>query len=186
MNKFFQIALVTTAIVGVGGLVAVSAQADGRWDRGSRDHGGYHEAFGDRDGGKRGGMMRMFESFDTNADGALTQEEIDTFRTERFAAFDGNGDKALELDEYKALWLDAMHERMVDRFQKLDADGDGKVTDAEFGEPFARMVARADRNGDGKIDKDDRMGRGKHHDDDDDDDREHRRGQGPHHDGDRR
>jgi hypothetical protein len=176
MKRISRIALAAAALVAAGGVIAATAQADGRWKHGE-GRGGEYGAYGHHGHGGRG-MMRMFDSFDANADGALTQEEIDGVRGERFAAFDGDGDKALTLGEYQALWLDAMRERMVDRFQHLDADGDGKVTAEEFSRPFARMVARADRNDDGKLDRDDRR-QHRFHDDDDDDDR---RGSGPHRD----
>jgi hypothetical protein len=170
MKRSTRIALATAAAVAAGGVIAATAHADGRWEGGA----GYHQAkaeFGGDKGGKR--MMKMFETFDANGDGALTQEEIDTYRSARLAEFDANGDKVLTLEEYQALWLDAMHERMVDGFQRLDADGDGQVTGTEFNAPFARLVARADRNDDGKLDASDRpeRGKGKHdrHDDDDKD-----------------
>ncbi|MEQ9606855.1 MAG: hypothetical protein RLN99_04235, partial [Kiloniellaceae bacterium] len=102
-----------------------------------------------------GPMFRMLESFDTNEDGKLSQEEIDQSRGERFGRFDGDADQALTLQEYEQLWLDAMREVMVDRFQDLDADGDAKVTAEEFKRPFAKMVQRRDRNGDGVIDRED-------------------------------
>jgi hypothetical protein len=158
MNRLTRIVLATVAVAAAGGAVAATAQADGRWQGGDGHHmGGYHQDGGMHDGGKRGhGMMKMFETFDTNGDGALTQEEIDGVRTARFAKFDGDGDKVLTLAEYEALWLDAMNQRMVRGFQRLDTDGDGKVTAAEFEAPFGKMVARADRNEDGKLDRDDR------------------------------
>lgn len=170
MNRTTRIALAIAATVAAGGVVAASAHADGRWGGGD----GFHQAKFERGGPKgHGRMMKMFESFDTNGDGALTQEEIDGFRSARLTAFDANGDSVLTLEEYRALWLDAMNERMVDAFQRFDADGDGQVTGEEFNAPFAKLVARADRNDDGKLDRSDRPQRGEHrhgHDDDDDDD----------------
>ena len=85
------------------------------------------------------------------ADGKLTQSEIDAARRDRLAKFDDNNDGKLSLEEYQDLWLDAMRERMVDRFQKLDADGDAVVTVYEFGQPFEKMVERRDRDGDGEL-----------------------------------
>ena len=52
-------------------------------------------------------------------------------------------------------WLDAMRERMVDRFQEHDNDGDAKVTAEEFGRHFADMARFMDSNGDGVIDESD-------------------------------
>jgi Ca2+-binding EF-hand superfamily protein len=56
--------------------------------------------------------------------------------------------------------MDAMRERMVDRFQAHDDDGDAMVTAEEFGEPFDRMVSRLDRNGDGELTSDELQRRG--------------------------
>lgn len=160
------------AVIGATGL-AVASFADG--DRGGYGYGGHHGygmGYGMHGGGYGPGMHhdsgygpgmygggpggpRMFEQFDLDKDGKLTQAEIDTARAERLAKFDANGDGALNLEEYQALWIDAMRERMVDRFQAHDDDGDGKVTKEEFAERFAGMVARMDTNGDGVIDRED-------------------------------
>ena len=58
---------------------------------------------------------RLFEAFDANQDGTLTQAEVDQARQAKLAEFDADGDGSLSLEEYQALWLDAMRERMVDR-----------------------------------------------------------------------
>jgi hypothetical protein len=169
MKTTTKLAVAFVALAGIGATAVVSAQADSRWQgreggspqmtqqaygghhmRGDRFHGGHH---GKRHGGR--GMFRMMEAFDANEDGKLSQEEIDSSRAERFGQFDGDGDQSLTLQEYEQLWLDAMRERMVDRFQHLDADGDAKVTAEEFQRPFAKMVQRKDRNGDGVIDRND-------------------------------
>jgi len=155
------------------GAVALGATAMAGASLADGKHGpGYHHGGGP--GGDRHGA-RMIEQFDVDQDGRVTQVEIDQVRQERLAAFDQNNDGSLTLEEYQALWLDAMHARMVDRFQELDEDGDAIVTVEEVVGPFDSMVERMDRNGDGAISKDD-MRRGRHHrgpddapDDDDDD-----------------
>jgi len=111
----------------------------------------------DRDRHHRCGMDRMMATYDTNDDGQITQEEIDSFRASRLAEFDADGDGNLNLDEYQALWLDAYRERMVDQFQRHDDDGDGMVTTEEFGEDQSGMVARMDSNDDGVLTADDKM-----------------------------
>ncbi len=125
--------------------------------------------------GKHGarGMTRMLGKFDGNGDGDVTQAEIDEARATRLARFDTDGDGNVSLKEYESLWLAAMRERMVDRFQYLDADGDGMVNKAEFVEPYSGMVKFTDRNGDGMLNRDDMgryNGRMMRDDDDDDDD----------------
>jgi Ca2+-binding EF-hand superfamily protein len=155
------IALGTTTMVG-------ASLADGRWGHGP--HGRHHGGPGW--GGPRGGEM-LFEQFDVNKDGTITQAEIDEVRQNRLAEFDQNKDGSLSLEEYQALWMDAMRERMVDRFQDLDDDGDAMVTVEEFVGPFDSMVERMDRNDDGQITKDDlRRGPPRRHgrDDDEEDD----------------
>ena len=106
------------------------------------------------DWGRHGGGYRLFEAYDANGDGTLTQAEIEEVRQSRLTEFDRDGDGSLSLEEYQALWMDAMRERMVDRFQSHDDDGDGLVTSEEFAEPFDRLVSRLDRNDDGELTSD--------------------------------
>ena len=101
--------------------------------------------------GSRSDGPSMLETFDADGDGSLKQAEVDQFRSDRLAKFDSNGDDQLTLEEYQVLWLDAMRERMVDAFQRLDNDGDAMVTREEFLEPFAQLVRRLDRDADGMV-----------------------------------
>lgn len=161
MNRKVGVAALIVAALATGGV----AIAQDRHGFGGRDGGFWGQGHGDRGhargmgrfGGFRGGagLEGLMELYDQNDDGALTQDEIDTVRAERLQQFDSNGDGSLSLEEYQALWLDAMRERMVDQFQRHDDDGDGLVTAEEFGERQAKMVARMDRNDDGKIDAED-------------------------------
>lgn len=100
----------------------------------------------------RGGNAGLLEAFDTNKDGAVTQDEINAARGANLAKFDANRDGKLSVEEYTALWLDAVRTDMVRQFQGHDADGDGQVTADEFNARFKDAVARADVNRDGKVD----------------------------------
>jgi Ca2+-binding EF-hand superfamily protein len=134
-----------------------ASQAGGGWGRGH--HGG----------GWGGGGDRLFEQFDANGDGLITQAEIDQVLGDRLASFDQNNDGSLNLEEYQALWLDAMRERMVDRFQAHDDDGDATVTVEEFVGSYSSMVRRLDSNDDGQLTREDfRRPRDRDRDDDDD------------------
>ena len=166
-SKILIAAGLVVALSGVA--VAGATYAHGSksgWQRGGYHHGAYGEH-----GHKGRRMMHMLELYDANDDGKLTQAEIDGGRNERLAKFDTDSDQRLTLEEYQALWMDAMRERMVDRFQHLDDDGDAVVTLEEFTEPFANVVERRDRNGDGALSRDDFRSRWDNDDDDDDDDR---------------
>lgn len=134
-------------------LVLVEAQAQGR------HHGRGHQVADKR----VSSFIDLREAYDRDGDGAVTQAEVDAARAERFAAFDPDQSGDLSLEEYEALWLDAMRERMVRRFQRHDADGDGVVTTEEFQRRTATMVERRDRTGDGALTIEDaraRHGRG--------------------------
>jgi EF hand len=136
--------------LGTTGMVGASL-ADGRGGHGYHGH-GHHGGWGGP-GTERG--ARLFEQFDADGDGVVTQVEIDEVRSSRLAEFDANNDASLTLEEYQALWLDAMRERMVDQFQAHDDDGDGLVTVEEFGERYSSMARRLDRNDDGQVTQDD-------------------------------
>lgn len=175
--KTGHILLAGTAAVAALLLAAGIATADGRGGNTRADHGemrmahagGGHGMRGDARGMHRGDrpLFRLMERYDTDGDGALTVEEITAARAAQLQEFDADGDGSLSLEEYQALWLEAMRERMVDRFQQHDADGDGAVTREEFSRDLARMVARRDANGDGMMNEDDMRGPRYHMDDGD-------------------
>jgi Ca2+-binding EF-hand superfamily protein len=136
MTRTSKLLMMTTGAVALGATVIVAAaMADGRYH--GRGH-GFHGA-------------RLFESFDANGDGRITQAEVDEVRQGRLDEFDADGDGSLSLEEYQALWMDVVRERMVDRFQAHDDDGDGLVTAEEFNDRFSSIVSRVDRDGDGEV-----------------------------------
>ncbi len=158
MKKMTKVTIAAVAVLGVGA-ATFAAQADGGWrgHGGSShySHGGGHGMGGHGMGGRGGRMATMLRYFDSDGDGAVSQAEIDQVRDDRFSAFDGDRSQSLSLAEFEGLWLDFMRERMVDGFQRLDADGDGQVTLAEVNRPLGQMVRRMDRNEDGVIDRSD-------------------------------
>lgn len=137
-----------------------------RGDHGMHRRHGHHDMdrashHGRGHGGKMGHGRRidrvldLIELYDQDGDDKVTQAEIDQARADRLSEFDSDGNGMLSLQEYEALWLDAMRERTVDRFQSHDDDGDGQVTVEEFSKRTARLVMRGDRNQDGVIGLDD-------------------------------
>src|SRR5687768_14461769 len=120
--------LLTAGALALGATAFAGASlAGGGWHR---DH-GHHGSAG----------QSLFETFDANQDGTLTQAEVDQARQSKLAEFDRDGNGSLSLEEYQALWMDAMRERMVDRFQGHDDDGDGMVTAEEFGNDYSRIIS---------------------------------------------
>jgi Ca2+-binding EF-hand superfamily protein len=149
----------TKVMLAVGALALGTTTIAGAGLAGGRG-GGYHH-------GGWGGGERLFEQFDANQDGLITQAEIDQVQSSRLAEFDQNDDGSLTLEEYQAMWLDAMRERMVDRFQAHDDDGDAVVTVEEFVDSYSSIVRRLDRNEDGQLTRDD-LRRQRDRDDDED------------------
>ncbi len=118
-------------------------------------------AFGKRRGkrGGRGAMMEILRQADANNDRALTQTELDQFVEKTVAKADANSDGDVTLQEFETVWMELTRRRMADAFQRLDADASGAITAAERTEMFGDVVARLDRNDDGKLDASDRRGR---------------------------
>ena len=109
-------------------------------------------------GGHHGGFLRhLLERYDANKDGKVSQQEIDTNRTEWHAKFDADKNGSLSLKEFESLWLEAKREEMVREFQHLDPNGDAALSIDEYKEPMARVVANRDRNGDSLLSRDDRQ-----------------------------
>lgn len=113
---------------------------------------GKHKSRGHR-GGRGGGEMfrTLFEAVDVDGDGTVTIEEINAYRDARVAEVDASGDGSLSIEEFDVLYRDFTRSRMVDAFQRLDADGDGVISPEEMNTSISRMVERMDRDGDGSL-----------------------------------
>lgn len=83
--------------------------------------------------------MGMMAEFDTDEDGVVSSEELRTGLQNLHDEYDANGDGSLSLDEFEDLHSAQIREMMVDRFQFLDNDGDGRVTQDEMAAPADRM-----------------------------------------------
>jgi Ca2+-binding EF-hand superfamily protein len=127
-------------------------------------HGGGHGpgGFGDHDGGRglrghggfggRGGFGRaaFCHDSDLGRDGTVTRAEFDTFMGKEFSTATAGG-PAMSLAQFTAL-QSVRYREMNDRmFKRLDKDGDGKLTMAEFAAPPLKLFDRLDRNQDGTI-----------------------------------
>ncbi|MEQ9557546.1 MAG: hypothetical protein RIG67_17390 [Rhodospirillales bacterium] len=109
----------------------------------------------------------LFERYDANQDGKITKDEITAARKASITKYDADKDGQLSLNEFQGLFNEIMRQRMVRMFQKLDRDGDAKVTEAEIARRVDRMMARLDRNDDGEIERSELKRKHKGHDRDD-------------------
>lgn len=121
----------------------------------------------------KGGHM-MQQLMDGDKDGTITQEEFNSFRGKNFFDADKNRNKSLTLKEFavmaknmeeqrkKAMAMakeKAKQVRLKKHFDKLDADGDGKVSLAEFEAKGNRKFIRMDNNDDGVLNMADHKGK---------------------------
>ena len=98
---------------------------------------------------------RMVEKLDTNGDGNITKAEVDAHKAGRFAEADANGDGSVTAAELSAFAeaerAERRERRQAEMFKRLDTDGNGSVSEAEFLARPDRMFERADANGDGVV-----------------------------------
>jgi len=103
--------------------------------------------------GEAPGTNRFLQTFDSNNDGKVTQEEIDKVKSDLFAKYDSDGNGVLSLEEWQALRLDRMKDRISQRFNRHDSNGDGAISLDEFMAQSRHMMDRMDENGDHMIDQ---------------------------------
>lgn len=121
--------------------------------------------------GQFGMSLGMADDMDENGDGVISPSEARAARTARLEEFDADGDGNLSIAEFETLHSAAIREMMVDRFQYLDADGNGEVTAEEMNAPVERMsrfMRMQNRSGAGRENDDDgdRPARQRQNDDD--------------------
>lgn len=166
MKNYSKLALALALIGGVSATAMTVDSASARgWGNGNdsewgeRHHGKHYGKRGYKGGRGGRGPAKFLEQFDANKDGALTKDELTTGLDKKIADNDKDGDKAVSLEEFKAEWAKLTQDRMVRAYQRMDRDGNGKVTAEELKGPATEMFERMDRNDDGKLDKNDRKSR---------------------------
>ena len=176
-TTLFAIGLIASTVA------AGAAMADGTKQRG--DHAGQGMAMhqggmagaGQAGGmGNMGGMMQMMHgqmmsegmgggmmghnanaAFDTDGDGTVSPDEMRAGLAAQLVKYDANGDGVLSIAEFETLNSAMIRNTMVDRFQALDEDGDGQITNEEMAAPAARaekmamMRAQAAERGNGTM-----------------------------------
>lgn len=116
-------------------------------------------AFAEGNGhGKKGhgGPRFNFEEVDANADGKITQEEMQAHQAAEFAASDTDGDGKLSADELSAARdakaSDRQSKRQAKMMERMDTDGDGMLSPEEMVRPdHAKTFEDLDTDGDGAL-----------------------------------
>ncbi len=99
-----------------------------------------------------------FTRLDANGDNQLDAAELRQARLQRFKRLDVNGDGVVTAAEQSEAGnrmfrkAGALESAMAIRFETLDSDGNGQLTQGEFVDaPGAGLATRADKNGDGSV-----------------------------------
>lgn len=117
------------------------------------------ERGGDHHGGMRGDHMK---AVDANGDGDISKAEVEAFQAKIFTEADANKDGSLTLAEmtahHEAMEAKRKTERQQAMFAKLDTDGNGKISQAEFASQSGPMrgMERMDTDGDGTVTEEER------------------------------
>ncbi|MBS1797044.1 MAG: YHYH protein [Acidobacteria bacterium] len=99
-------------------------------------------------------IVQHASEMDTNGDGALTRAELNAEADKTFAAYDKNRNGRLEADEVQTGEVrSAMGGFVRQHAKELDANSDSSITKEELLAVVTRMFDKADRDGDGKLSK---------------------------------
>lgn len=107
------------------------------------------------DGAGRAGHGDLFQRFDENEDGLLTEDEVHNRIWDKINQADSNADRAISIDELHRLWepeVTVCAAPVFDRvFAHLDENLDGGLTENEVGDQLWHLISRADLNQNGSV-----------------------------------
>jgi len=139
------------AIAAGAAAIAGAAFAQMR-DGGMGRHHGHHDGHG-------GAMM---QDMDLNGDGKVSAAEAEAMGNVKFLRWDYDGDGVVTEQEVIDHMMERIRQRIAKRFEKYDANGDGRIEHAEFAEADKAAFAGKDANGDGVLDGDELRAMGRH------------------------
>lgn len=96
-----------------------------------------------------------FAELDVDGDGEITDADLTAAREARFADLDTDGNGSVSRDEFIASASTRAGERAGEMFDRLDADGDGALSEDVLASrdrgPGPRMLQRLDADGSGGV-----------------------------------
>lgn len=106
--------------------------------------------------GPRGQMHERIKQADANGDGMLSKEEAKALPriSAHFDEIDTNRDGQITMEELRAFHKAQMQQRHAEHWKKIDTDGDGRISRIEAQQNAPRLFERFDQidaNGDGYI-----------------------------------
>ena len=93
----------------------------------------------------------LFDRLDTDRNGSVSHEELAAHKARRSEGLDANADGVVSFEEVQAQRQRHREERARARFARLDRDGDGEVSVAEFEARGERLFEKLDADGDGEV-----------------------------------
>lgn len=97
-----------------------------------------------------GAKAKLCQEADLNHDGKITRDEFDKAAIARFNAV-VKGGKGMTLAQYVQDQMGPFLEAEARRFKRLNKNGDGKLTLAEFSAPAEKLFDKLDKNHDGVL-----------------------------------
>lgn len=94
---------------------------------------------------------RMLERLDRDGDRAISREEARAMSDERFGRWDRDGDGAVTEAEMVAAAQERIAERVAKMFARMDGNGDGRIERAELDAAGDARFERMDADDDGSV-----------------------------------
>ena len=139
MNRTTKFTLAAVTALGLAAVAMPVVAQQAQMQHGGMMGGGM-AMMGGHDGMMMGGAQSYaMAKFDTNKDATLSPEEMTAGIQAELKTYDTDANGSLSLEEFAV--MHAAHTRLmtVRAFQMHDADGDGKVTEAEMAATAAMM-----------------------------------------------
>ena len=109
--------------------------------------------------GPKGGKQQHFlQTFDTDNNGIVTEEEFKTASNQRYQSMDKDGDGSVSVEEFQQYSSNRHHQWLQKKHQAMDSDQNGTISKQEFIDQAVKRAeqrfAALDKNQDGILSAD--------------------------------